>query len=146
MRSSSGARIIRGHGAFGWVEITSIMGFAHAAIAAQGRLDKPFLIGGYEGDACANGEVTGLDPAGDGFLSVRSGPGGKPFSEVDRLHNGDEVYLCGKEGPWFKVVYHESRKVDESCAVSTASPRRRTYNGPCRRGWAHSRYIKVTAE
>ena len=33
---------------------------ATTAVVAQDRLDKPLLIGGYEGDACGNGEVTGL--------------------------------------------------------------------------------------
>jgi hypothetical protein len=116
------------------------------AFAESTRVRVPIMIGGEESlDPCANGVITGLNPRGDGFLSVRSGPGGRPFRELDRLSNGNEVYLCGKRGPWRAIVYHESRKWHESCEVSSPWPKRRAYTGPCRHGWVHSQYIKVVA-
>ncbi|MGH0331193.1 hypothetical protein NKZ36_22885, partial [Sinorhizobium meliloti] len=56
-------------------------------------------------DACGgNGVIEGLDPSGDGFLAVRSGPDSK-YAEIDRLYNGEEVYLCTTKGKWLGVVY-----------------------------------------
>jgi hypothetical protein len=48
----------------------------------QSHVDVPILIGGNDKlDACGStGEVVGLDPKGDGFLSVQSGPGGRPLT------------------------------------------------------------------
>jgi hypothetical protein len=120
---------------------------AGSVSAESARVDVAVMIGG-EGDldACSSpGEVTGLDPSGDGFLSVRSGPGGRPYREIDRLFNGNEVYLCGSLGPWYSIVYHQSRKPHRSCGVSTPWPKHRAYSGPCQYGWVHSRYIKGTA-
>lgn len=37
-------------------------------------------------------EVRGLDPKGDGFLAVRVGPGSN-YRMIDRLYNGDRVYV-----------------------------------------------------
>jgi hypothetical protein len=82
----------------------------HAVALAQPfrpNMDVPVLAGGNASEnACGgSGQVIGLDPNGDGFLSVRSGPGGRPYSEVDRVHNGQWVYVCHKNGPWLAVVY-----------------------------------------
>jgi hypothetical protein len=116
------------------------------ASAESARIDVPIMIGGVKNlDACANGKVTGLDPRGDGFLSVRSGPGGRPYREIDRLFNGHDVHLCGSRGRWYAIVYDRSRQSDASCGVSTPWPKRRAYRGPCRYGWVHARYIKATA-
>ncbi len=82
---------------------------AAPAVHAQSRarLDVPIVIGGDTRlDACGgSGQIVGLDPNGDGFLSVRSGPGGRPFREIDRLFNGNLVYICEERGPWVAVVY-----------------------------------------
>lgn len=50
--------------------------FPTTATSQSSRIDVPVMITPGGGDACANGEIVGLDPKGDGFLSVRSGPGG----------------------------------------------------------------------
>jgi hypothetical protein len=113
--------------------------------AEPARIDVAVMNGG-EGEGCSSPrEVIGLDPNGDGFLSVRSGPGGRPYREIDRLFNGNEVYLCGSRGPWYAIVYHQSRKPHRSCGVATPWPQRRAYGGPCQPGWVHSRYIKGPA-
>jgi hypothetical protein len=96
------------------------------------------------GPACAAGEVIGLDPNGDNFLSVRSGPGGSPYRELDRLFSADAVHVCGRQGPWLAVVYSAARKAQGSCDIALKGMQR-PYEGPCQYGWVHSRYIKPKA-
>ncbi|SLN74442.1 hypothetical protein ROJ8625_04059 [Roseivivax jejudonensis] len=45
--------------------------------------------------------VRGLDPNGDGFLSVRTGPG-SDYREIARVRNGDSLFLDTREcrGNW----------------------------------------------
>jgi hypothetical protein len=118
---------------------------SQAPAQPAGRIDVPVMVGGEaEFDGCASvGQIVGLDPNGDGFLSVRSGPGGKPYREIDRLYNGNQVFVCGDRGPWLAVVYGPSR--DGTCGVTTPWPVRQPYTGPCRSGWIHSRYVRIVA-
>ncbi|GEO13953.1 integron [Microvirga aerophila] len=111
----------------------------------RARIDVPVMVGGTGVlDGCASvGQIIGLDPRGDGFLSVRSGPGGKPYREIDRLYNGNQVFVCHDKGPWLAVVYGQS--ADGTCGVSTPWPVRQPYTGPCRSGWIHSRYVQIVA-
>jgi Caspase domain/Bacterial SH3 domain len=56
-------------------------------------------------DGCRKfGKVRGLDPNGDNFLSVRTGPG-TGFTEVDRLYTGNGVNICSQQGKWLRVKY-----------------------------------------
>ena len=84
----------------------------------------------------------GLDPSGDGFLAVRSRPDGK---EIDRLFNGQFVYVCEDSGRWFGIVYPEAGQDIEQCYVSTPWETRMPYTGPCRYGWVFSNYVRMTA-
>jgi len=105
------------------------------------RVEVPVTVGG----ACATGGVIGLDPNGDNFLSVRSGPGGQPFREIDRLFSSDAVYVCGRKNTtWLAVVYSAARTAQDGCDIAPKGARR-PYDGPCKFGWVHSRYIKVSA-
>ena len=52
----------------------------------------------------SSGKVRGLDPNGDNFLSIRTGPG-TGFREIDRLYTGNRVSICGKQGSWLKIRY-----------------------------------------
>ncbi|PNG26906.1 S1C family serine protease [Methylocella silvestris] len=115
------------------------------ACVADTRSTLPFVIGGDESPlACRyEGKIFGLDPQGDGFLSVRSGPGGARFKEIDRLYNGDDVYVCASNGPWLAVIYSEKRNLDRSCGVDIPWKTRQAYSGPCRSGWIHSKYAHV---
>jgi hypothetical protein len=109
---------------------------------ARVRPQAPVIIYSADGrDACANGRVHGLDPSGDGFLAVKGGPGLK-YNRIDKLYNGEEVYLCVATGDWFGVVYTKTR---QDCNVSTPWPRSLPYTGPCRSGWVHRRWVEVTA-
>ncbi len=64
------------------------------------------------------GIVQGLDPNGDGFLSLRKQP---KSTEIGKLHNGDAVEILDRSGKYYKVKDIKSRKV----------------------GWAHSNWIKI---
>jgi hypothetical protein len=53
--------------------------------------------------ACyATSRVAGLDPNGDGFLSVRSGPG-SDYQMIGKLVNGDVVTVITSRGKWYGV-------------------------------------------
>jgi|SRR5690242_2659941 len=92
-------------------------------------------------DVCSNGVVIGLDPHGDGFLAVKAGPGLK-YPRIDKLHNGEQVYLCAEAGDWYGIVYTKTR---QDCNVMTSWPRSLPYTGPCRSGWVYRRYVELWA-
>lgn len=70
------------------------------------------------------GTVTGLDPNGDGFLSIRDVvPQNENSKEIGRLHNGDTVNIVGKQGHWYKIKLKDS-------------------NGY---GWCHGNWIKINS-
>ncbi len=62
--------------------------------------------------------VHGLDPHGDGFLSIRKKPNS---TETGRLYNGDKVEILGRKGKWYKIKDVRSGKV----------------------GWSHSNWIRT---
>jgi len=111
---------------------------------AQVRIDVPVMIGGSpDQDACPGaGVIVRLDPRGDGFLSVRSGPASS-YAEMDRLYNGNQVHICGGNGSWLAIVYGGD---DRQCDVGRVWPQRLAYTGPCKYGWVFSRYVSVTAD
>lgn len=60
-------------------------------------------------DSCSRfGKVRGLDPNGDNFLSVRTGPG-TGFEEIDRIYTNNGVSICSQQGKWLKVKYANGR-------------------------------------
>lgn len=109
--------------------------------AGQGR---PVIVGGEASfDACGGvGEVVGLDPNGDNFLAVRSGPG-SGFKIVDKIHTGQQYFDCDSSGKWVGIVY--SKKPDADCGVSSPIAKRTPYRGPCRSGWVFRKYTKLIA-
>lgn len=115
---------------------------AIAGASAQ-PLDREIVLGGdHEYGACGVlGQVAGLDPRGDGFLAVRTGPGTR-HREIDRIYNGQMVWICADSGPWYGVIY--ARGTIE-CGVSDPWPVRAPYTGPCRRGWVHSNWVVQVA-
>lgn len=119
------------------------LSIAHACAQEPGRLPStPILIEASDMDACgSNGVVHGLDPAGDGFLSVRASPGSK-HRELDRLHNGEAVFICAARGSWLGIVY--TRRGGD-CNVMSPWPVSQPYTGPCRSGWVHRNWIRATA-
>ena len=70
----------------------ALLGFATGMILSSGAalsqsLDVPVVIPPGDGQVadCATSTVSGLDPAGDNFLAVRSGPGTK-HRKIDEIH------------------------------------------------------------
>ncbi len=113
----------------------------------------PVMVGGNpQFDACpSSGVVARLGPKRtedpkSGFLSVRSGPGGAPYFEMDRLFNGDPILVCGNEGPWHAVIYPgRGQTIDDCGPLGSPIRNRRAYEGPCRSGWLHRNYVEITA-
>ena len=64
------------------------------------------------------GLVHGLDPHGDGFLSIRKKPRAK---EIGRLYNGNKVEILGRSGKWYKIKDIKTGRV----------------------GWSHSHWIRI---
>ena len=120
-----------------------------ASVAASAApLNRVPRIGlaGDDLDACLSvGQVTGLNPRGDNYLTVRAEP--RPgAAEKDRIGPGREVWLCDAAGEWLGVVYGSDREQGAgACKVGSPVASVRPYPGPCRWGWVHSRYIKVIA-
>jgi hypothetical protein len=118
-----------------------------------GQEKAPVMLGGRpDFPACsAIGHVFRLGPrrADDpksGFLSVRSGPGGSAYFEMDRTYNGQELFVCDTIGPWLAVVYAQPGQSRRVCGDLTAIVAvRQVYRGPCRSGWVHHSYVEITA-
>ena len=87
------------------------------APAPEPPATKTKAVPNASADSCKSyGRVVGLDPNGDNFLSVRTGPASS-FSEIDRIYTGDGVSICSKQGKWLRIKYAGGR------------------------GWVHSKYI-----
>lgn len=117
------------------------------AVSAAPPPERPVMVGGVPDlDAClSNGQVTGLNPRGDNFLSVRSRPDAKA-REIGRLRPGQIVWACDEsgQGTWTGVVFSPpGRNLD--CRVGTPAPRHQPYRGPCASGWVASRYLTIVA-
>lgn len=100
-----------------------------APAAAQG-LDVPIRLAPDDGQAavCGSSTVAGLDPNGDGFLAVRSGPG-TDFAKIGELREGDTVYACDARGPWIGIYLTDPRGGRPSGLG----------------GWVHGRWLKPLA-
>lgn len=131
----------------------SMTGFAAglmmlALAAAAAKPDVPVIVGvEAELDACGSwAEVSGLNPKGDGFLAVRSGPGAD-YPMRDRLRAGDAFFVCyvSRDGKWMAIVYPRKGQASDACDVSGAVPKAREYRGPCASGWVNATWVRVLA-
>jgi hypothetical protein len=104
----------------------------------------PVMVGGEPDlDACSGvGIVVGLNPDGDNFLAVRTGPG-TGFAMLDKIHTGQQFFDCDRDGNWVGIVY--SRDDQAECGVSTPIAERRPYAGPCNWGWVFRKYTRLIA-
>ncbi len=97
-------------------------------------------------DACALGAVKGLKPKGDGYLSVRSGPGSQ-FAEKDRLFEGALFHVCDEKiadsGSWVGIVYPWNDP--STCGIYSPTNKVSVYKGPCKWGWINSKWVKIVA-
>lgn len=120
---------------------------AVSAAALAATPDRPVRIGTAEPDldAClSQGEVAGLDPRGDNYLTVRAGPG-RDSRALDRLGPGRIVNVCERRGGWLGIVYGTASGLGEDCGTGSPVPHPRRYAGPCRSGWVAARYIRIVA-
>jgi hypothetical protein len=117
---------------------------AFGASSASSRLPVPVIVGAEPGlDACMSlGAVSGLHHS---LLNVREGPG-TTFARVDSLSNGQELYLCtaSPDEKWLGVVYMIGGHTPD-CGVTSPLPSPQPYQGPCKFGWVHSKWISVIA-
>ncbi|MFS4582472.1 SH3 domain-containing protein [Phaeobacter sp. C3_T13_0] len=90
-------------------------------------------------DTCGLGAVSGLDPDGDGFLSVRTGPGTE-YARLAKLANGDRVWIFDTVGEWHGVIYG-AEAVDCSPITETRVLNRDGAN----HGWIHSNWLTPLA-
>jgi len=88
------------------------------------------LLVGIVNASCHMERVTGLNPYGDNFLAVRSGPGSR-YAMINTLHTGDRVLVCGYAGSRWKNIYY-----GPDCYLSAGEP-----SGYCNSGWAAGRYL-----
>ena len=101
--------------AFFSASILSLIG----SIATAQQLDVDFtILEDNHAAGCLSSIVTGLDPSGDGFLAIRSGPG-STYQKLDEIRNGDVVRTCARSGAWVGIYYGDPR----------------------RRGWAHGDWL-----
>jgi len=95
-------------------------------------------VGGDGGHpACPlQASIAGL--RGGSTLAVRAGPG-TGFARVDRLGNGERVFLCDRSGDagWVGIVYGPA-----DCGLSAPIVPPRAYDGACRSGWVRSNYLR----
>ena len=112
-----------------------------APAGAQPPAPVPVIIEARDIDPCSYGRVHGLDPKGDGFLAVKSGPG-VAYARLDKLIENRTVYICGERGDWYAIVYPG---LAEDCGVSSPWSKSRSYTGPCKAGWVHRRWIEILA-
>ena len=81
---------------------------------------------------CHSEYVGGLDPYGDNFLSVRSGPSSR-YRRIDTLHTGDKVGVCEYRGSWKRIYYG----TNGSCSIRNGE-----IIGRCYSGWAYGKYLR----
>jgi Bacterial SH3 domain len=120
---------------------------ALATAASPATPDRPVRIGaaGPDLDAClSQSEVTGLNPRGDNFLTVRAGPG-RDARDIGWLGPGHIVTICEEHEGWLGIVFGPAGRVDEDCGVGSPVPSPRAYDGPCHSGWVAARYVRVVA-
>jgi hypothetical protein len=80
-----------------------------APLTSDGELDVSFsdvCATQHDSECYAVFEVRGLDPNGDGFLAVRTGPG-TSYLIKDQIFNGDKVtvFLGEIRDQWYPIVY-----------------------------------------
>lgn len=121
--------------------VASLICLPVAALAQDGA---PVMVGGEPSlDACGiYGAVSGLDPQGDNYLSVRLGPGTR-YQRIDRLGPDQKLWICDQNGNWLGVVYTKDGALD--CGVAKPQAMRAPYDGPCKVGWVYKTYVTPLA-
>jgi hypothetical protein len=117
-----------------------------SAVSHADHSGRPVMIGAEADlDACTSvGVVAGLDPHGDGFLAVRSGPGSN-YPLLEKIYEGQSVFICDTAAgdKWYGIVY--SRRNDADCGVASPVAHPQPYRGRCKSGWVSAHWIRMTA-
>ena len=125
----------------------ALLGMVLLVGAAPPQPRPPVMVGGEaELDACTTTyAVSGLNPRGDNFLSLRSAPAATA-RELARLRPGQVVWGCdaSRDGAWKGVLVAPSRD-NVDCGVGTPIAERRAYHGPCTSGWVARRFLTPLA-
>ena len=117
---------------------------------AQQSPEVPVMVGDNDVvdlPACGLGMVSGLNPQGDNFLAVRSGPG-TSYAQIDSLNEGDVIFLCDANGRWVSIVYQPGYTLESApsnCGATSPISPRQAYSGPCRSGWVYDGYVTFLA-
>lgn len=145
------------------VTFALVVAAAGSAVGAQEVPPRPVVITPviFDGKPIDQGgawaRIVGLKKGGDGFVSVRAAPSTRA-AERDRLTADRLVYALGPERDWRRlgfvgVVYTEGgapEDFEERCGLAAplpkAPPWTRVYDGPCRSGWIHARFVEVLAD
>lgn len=118
------------------------------ALAAPASYDRAVRVGGEaEYDACGSvARVVGLNPRGDNFLAVKSGPDLRA-RRTDKLGPEAMVFVCDstRDGAWTGIVYDPSGEISGRCGVTSPIASARPYRGPCQSGWVATKYLKIVA-
>lgn len=130
-----------------WIIAAGLAGtlavIATAASAQPGPRPVRIGLNGSELDGCTPySQITGLNPRGDNYLSVRAAPT-TASRELDRLRAGRRVWICEEVSGWAGIVY--GPRGSTGCNVESPVPRPRPYRGPCRAGWVAARYVTPIA-
>lgn len=90
------------------------------------------------------GEVR--ERAVDGAIEVRAAPF-EPARQTGQLPPGSTFFICSRslDQRWLGVVYDRSGQASRACGVTTPSPARRDYEGPCESGWVPSAQVRLVA-
>lgn len=110
------------------------------------RPEQPVRIGLYADlDACLTlSRVSGLNPRGDNYLSLRSRPSAKA-RELKRLRPGQQVWVCEERPDGWTGVLVAPADGSLDCGVGSPVAERQTYRGTCDSGWVASRFLEVLA-
>lgn len=112
-----------------WTGIVLAAAMLTPSLGVTQSLDVPFGMTGQCGDT----RVVGLDPNGDGFLSVRSGPG-SDYRKLDQIYNGDNVRVFSEQWPWVGIVYGSIPNWGSGqCGIPSG----------IRRGWVHTNWLDI---
>ncbi|MEG6509100.1 SH3 domain-containing protein [Methyloligella sp. 2.7D] len=126
--------------------VASLFAVGVAALAED--LDVTIYESGGDGQMaeCWLGIVKGLDPKGDGFLAVRSGPGGK-YRKIDEVHNGDHVMVYDERGKWLGVIYGPGDSIIQKDVLGCGfiGKGKRPVPYPGKKGWIHSKWVDILA-
>ena len=82
------------------------------------------------------GNIRGISRNGDGFIAIRSGPGGK-YKMIDKFYrNGEKVIISDSKGKWKGVVYGSG-----NCGIDLSKKKGQSYQGACKTGWVYGKYV-----